>query len=485
MLPTIVKQHEYTGSRAVEGKGHETDCCVRRSRRRRVTMISFRWLLSTFIQYIFSFYEYCQQLIKKYFTGKVITFDTGKRVIVGKQIAEGGFSYIFLAYDAASATTARAQQTRRTNVKQPPQQNYALKRIHCPDTELIDRCRYEADVHRDVMKQNSHVMPLYGFTIIQHDCFMLFPLCTESLRDMINRKNPYLKQQQQLTIASTTMAPISQIMVLQLFRQICHGVQALHKCGYTHRDIKIENVMILPNDQRRTSNALSTAVPPHLLIMDFGSAGPVELTIHNRKQVLEIVEQASQHTTLPYRPPELFDGGIRYNQSTGTTVLDYRAVDVWSLGCTLHAIMYGASPFECEFPVAPSTHYSNTVSGGGGGGASAATMGTIKIVDCTHLSILGNVPVPKYVPIASWYDESIRNELLLPMLRPEPKERPKLDALIEMIERMIVQLGGANVDMPSIANGDNNNYHDGDHHRYRDHVEDVDSDGIALLSRMA
>jgi hypothetical protein len=32
-------------------------------------------------------------------TGTAITLDTGKRVILGKQIAEGGFSYVFEAFD--------------------------------------------------------------------------------------------------------------------------------------------------------------------------------------------------------------------------------------------------------------------------------------------------------------------------------------------------------------------------------------------------
>ena len=499
---------------------------------------SFRWVLSTIVQYILYFYEYCQQLLQKYFTGKVITFDTGQRVIVGKQIAEGGFSYIFLAYDASSSGGGSGgggsssggsrgnTHQRRTNIRkqQQPQQRqrqYALKRIHCPDTELIDRCRYEAEVHRDVMRTNhSHVMPLYGFTILQHDtCYMLFPLCTESLRDMINRTNPYLQPQSSSTTThrhnnnnnnnnntnslQPQLPPISEVMVLQLFRQICHGVQALHTCGYTHRDMKIENVMIVSSsssttsrqyNNKTTTTTTSSSSLPHLLIMDFGSAGPTTITIQNRKQILEIVELASQHTTMPYRPPELFDGGIRLNTSntntntnsstavpTTTTVLDYCAVDVWSLGCTLHAIMYGASPFECEFNTvvtapASTSPYTNT-------------MGNIKIVDCTHLSILGNIPVPKYVPISTWYSDSIRNELLLPMLRQEPHERPKLDTIIEMIDRMIVQLGGQITDMPSIANQNSRKdiTYDTEHRPYRDNVDvnDNDTDGIALLSRMA
>jgi serine/threonine kinase 16 len=321
---------------------------------------------------------------------------------------------------------------------------------------------------------------------------MLFPLCTESLRDMVNRLNPFLQSNKNNTSINSntgtgtnmTLAPMSELMALQLFRQVCYGVQALHICGYTHRDIKLENILIL---QQQLSSLSSTL--PHLVLMDFGSSGPLERTIVSRKDILETIEQASQHTTMPYRPPELFDGGIRLN-STGSNnaantnqVLDYCAVDVWSLGCTLHAILYGASPFECEFVQSSSlSHYQPSIGSGGG-----TTSSTIKIVDCSHLSIIGNIPLPKYPPISLWYTDTIRNELLLPMLQQDPLKRPKLISIVQTIERMIVQLGGTNIDMPliSMENDDytdhTNEYHV--KHQYRDHSDD--DDGIALLSRVA
>jgi serine/threonine protein kinase len=378
---------------------------------------------------------------------------------------------------------------------------------------------------------------------------------------MINRKNPFLQPtvfdpsththgttatSTTTTTAipriTTTMAPpITEVMVLQLFLQICRGVQALHTCGYSHRDIKIENVMIAssssssswqPSKSKFQSNSPSLQQTqqhpvPHLLLMDFGSAGPIEMTIHHRKQILQIVELASQHTTMPYRPPELLEGGIRWHPTNNTTtattltttavgnntntitntntptnntntmILDYSAVDVWSLGCTLHAIMYGASPFECEFNIASSNvtsrHYTTTSVSAN----STSTIGNIKIVDCTHLSILGNIPVPKHLPISSWYSASIRNDLLLPMLRQEPQQRPKLPTIIQTIEQMIVQLGGSVIsDMPSLVESDsantNNFFYETEHRPYRDNVNndnnddaDADADGIALLNRMA
>jgi serine/threonine kinase 16 len=469
------------------------------------------WLGSTVARYVLAFYDYCQQFLVTHFTGKVIQFDTGIRVIVGKQIAEGGFSYIFLAHETRPTVvvndTFKGRRSRQR--RNQPQTTYALKRIHCPDAEILDRCRYEADVHRAVMnnstsangtvsqKQQQHqqqlrqyVMPLHGFTILQQDCYMLFPLCTESLRNMVNRKNPFL-QSPTNPPSSTTFhhnintnmpAPISELDVLHLFRQICLGVQALHTCGYTHRDVKIENVMI--------RSQLPRSQIPYLVLMDFGSAGPLQVSISSRIDIMEVVELASQHTTMPYRPPELLEGGLQYTnqntQSGATTnpniILDYRAVDVWSLGCTLHAIMYGASPFECEF-IGPSNHNGNN--------APVIQKSAFKIVDCTHLSILGNVPVPKYAPISLWYSNTIRKELLMPMLQPIPNERPELSTIIHVIEQMINDLGGTITDMEEYSDSAAIDHpythtHSHSHPPYRDAISDTHdaTDGIALLSRI-
>lgn len=411
-----------------------------------------QWLASTISQFLRWLYDTISQLIRQR-TGATVTLDTGKHVVIGKQIAEGGFSYVFEAFDIASESKSRTTL-----------QHYVLKRIHCPDAESLDRCRYEAAVHRAAMP-HPHIMPLYGFSMVQDSFYMLFPYCIESLRDTINRHNVFLQSHAPRISSTSGAAPFPEVMALNLFRQICLGVQALHNCGYSHRDVKVENVMVLQKLPALQGNRSVSREMLHLVVMDFGSAGPIEQPVENRRQLLEVIEQAAQHTTMPYRPPELFEGGITLrNHTNGTVQLDYRAVDVWSLGCTLFALLYGASPFEIEF-ISPSHR-------------GAANTG-IKIVDCTHLSVIGTVPVPRHPPIASWYSESVHKDLILPMLNQDPQKRPKTADIIQAVDALITKLSGSVVDVSSSKGGGT---------RFRDDVyddhSDQDSDGIALLSRV-
>lgn len=97
--------------------------------------------------------------------------------------------------------------------------------------------------------------------------------------------------------------------------------------GYAHRDIKPGNIMI--SDDGLTP-----------ILMDFGSLAPSPLSITSRAMALQIQDQAAEHSTMPYRAPELFD--VKTD-----TVVDTK-VDIWSLGCTLYACLVGKSPFEAR-----------------------------------------------------------------------------------------------------------------------------------------
>jgi serine/threonine kinase 16 len=351
-------------------------------------MITLQQYISQWIHWIV---VWCQSFYDRWF-GTVLLLDSGIQVRIGHQLAEGGFSLVFRAVNASNHTIV-----------------YALKRIHCHDPETRQLCRDEAKVHRvllqdDINNNNAnYVMPLLGMTFDNQYCYMLFPYLPHSLRMEVNRRIfPNSNNTTQTISPSTAIPPWSELVVLELFSHILHGVAAMHASNYSHRDIKLENLLC------KGSN------PTHLvhpILMDFGSTGPLRRSFQTRRDVLEIADDASSHTTMPYRPPELFYGELRVggngNGNDGNDDdLDYTKVDVWSLGCTLFAILYGASPFECEF--------------------NSRNNGRIRIVDCSPLRVLAKVPSPPPdSPPSKWYSPEIR-QLIEWMLQKDRHERPTL-----------------------------------------------------------
>ncbi|KAL7557238.1 hypothetical protein ACA910_001903 [Epithemia clementina (nom. ined.)] len=429
----------------------------------------------------------------QHWTGPIITLDNGMQVRIGPQLGEGGFSYVFSATlvddgggggntnhnnhddddddDNHDLEAFKNKQQHAWLRQRYNQQQYALKRIYIgADPEIQQACLEEANVHHAAHHRN--LMPLLGFLKTSEYCYMLFPLCSHSLRDEVNRRTglfssprspqppPYNNHHKDDDNQDDTAAPWSELQVLQLFLRLCAAVQALHEANYTHRDIKLENVLIMTDDhfnnraaqqgQRSPNNNKTTSMTRTIMemqdepiLMDFGSAGPLTRPLSTRQDILSVVELAAQQTTLPYRPPELLDatGVLQVGQ-----ILDYRAVDVWSLGCTLFAIMYGASPMECEFlssslssrQFVPPQHR-------GGSGAGAGAVGRIlKIVDCTTLRILnGRLPEPPAdSPVAHWYSAELTQDLIPSLLQQDPSMRPSLPTLVSRLVQLIQARGG-------------------------------------------
>ena len=76
------------------------------------------------------------------------------------------------------------------------------------------------------------------------------------------------------------------------------------------------------------------------ILMDLGSLAPSPIAITSRSLALAVQDTAAEHSTMPYRAPELFD------VKTGS-IIDTKA-DIWSFGCTLYACLVGKSPFEAR-----------------------------------------------------------------------------------------------------------------------------------------
>jgi len=103
-------------------------------------------------------------------------------------------------------------------------------------------------------------------------------------------------------------------------KQMCHGLEAAHGVGVVHRDIKPQNVLIIPESGE-------------LKIMDFGIALPTKVS----GQDPSLTSAGTVMGTPHYMSPEQAQGKIA----------DFRA-DIYSLGVVLFECLTGALPFKGE-----------------------------------------------------------------------------------------------------------------------------------------
>jgi eukaryotic-like serine/threonine-protein kinase len=110
---------------------------------------------------------------------------------------------------------------------------------------------------------------------------------------------------------------------LQLFLQVCDGVQHAHQKAIIHRDLKPSNILIVEVDGKPTPR-----------IIDFGLAKVVSDSVANDTQVTQVGILLG---TPGYMSPEQADPGLQD--------VDTRA-DVFSLGVILYELLTGYLPFD-------------------------------------------------------------------------------------------------------------------------------------------
>lgn len=152
------------------------------------------------------------------------------------------------------------------------------------------------------------------------------------------------------------------------------------------------------------------------ILMDLGSIAPSPIAITSRSIALAVQDTAAEHSTMPYRAPELFDVKTGCNIDT--------KVDIWSLGCTLYACLVGKSPFEMR-------------SDETGGSLSICVLsGDWRFPD--EGTGDKNAQNKAALEPRSEINESIR-EVVRKCLKVEPTERPDVNELITMTEDILTK----------------------------------------------
>jgi non-specific serine/threonine protein kinase/serine/threonine-protein kinase len=112
---------------------------------------------------------------------------------------------------------------------------------------------------------------------------------------------------------------------LELFIQVCEGVQHAHQKGIIHRDIKPSNVLVSIEEDR-----------PVPKIIDFGLA---KATAHSLTEHSLFTELGQLMGTPEYMSPEQAEmSGLDVDTRT----------DVYSLGALLYELLVGSQPFESK-----------------------------------------------------------------------------------------------------------------------------------------
>jgi serine/threonine kinase 16 len=154
------------------------------------------------------------------------------------------------------------------------------------------------------------------------------------------------------------------------------------------------------------------------ILMDLGSLAPSPTPITSRSQAIAVQDQAAEHSTMPYRAPELFD------VKTGS-IIDTK-VDIWSLGCTLYACLVGKSPFEMRSDETGGS-LSICIVGGDWRFPDEGAGGKKKTRNQTGQSEDSEI------------SDSIR-EVVRKCLAVEPAQRPDVDELIDIVTRVVDEL---------------------------------------------
>mmetsp|Transcript_107402 Transcript_107402/g.245867 ORF Transcript_107402/g.245867 Transcript_107402/m.245867 type:complete len:346 (+) Transcript_107402:17-1054(+) len=304
--------------------------------------------------------------------GQSVRFQSGRRVTIVNQLAEGGFSFVFVARESGSG------------------KRVALKKMICQDDEAKESARHEAEMHRKF--QHDNLLPLVDSSFEPHpgvpsweNCWFVFPLCDCSLRDEITRR-----------VLGEELIPWGAEEFLKMIRGVCSGLLEMHRQGIAHKDLKPENVVL----RKDASGAVGTPI-----LMDFGSCSAAEIPLKSRRDAAREVDLAAQLCTMQYRAPELFDA-----PSEG--VLSYAKADVWSLGATVYCCLFGYSPFEVEFEEKPPCKP--------------------RQVDSGHLRVISGVPWPRGGPIVVPVP---MREVIPWVLTVDPGKRPGVQEVLDRLGR--------------------------------------------------
>lgn len=154
-----------------------------------------------------------------------------KNLQVEKLLGEGGYSFVFLVSNVEDSN-----------------EKYALKRMIASDASSEKEIEKEIQflqkfciapfpgTQKGPTQSKRNFVNFYGYSKVakksgKKEYFILLEFCENSVEDLLQKR-------------LDESNPLSEFQVLSIFRQICFATTICHKSGVSHRDLKIENVLI-------------------------------------------------------------------------------------------------------------------------------------------------------------------------------------------------------------------------------------------------
>ena len=158
-------------------------------------------------------------------------------------ISEGGYGYVYkvtLKSSKSGGNTSSSQiQNGRGASPFPPNTQFALKRMIIQDEEMVPKVQKEAEIWKRVGKHRNVVEYVDSELVYRFDAkrnvqviemLIVCSLCQGgfTLIDMIEQCN----------------GQIPEHVILTIMGDICAGVAHMHHLGISHRDLKVENILL-------------------------------------------------------------------------------------------------------------------------------------------------------------------------------------------------------------------------------------------------
>ena len=164
--------------------------------------------------------------------------------------------------------------------------------------------------------KNPFIIEVYDKCVISgHDGYVMEYVGMGSLCDVIHRQ------------------VMSDGLKMRYVREICMGMRYLHSMNIIHRDLKLENILVLSVSESDTRDAICK-------ISDFGTARETDIsnTLTMTQSKTMSMTMTSNIGTLLYMAPEILSGQSHYSQKA----------DIYSYGIVLCGIWNQQIPYSDE-----------------------------------------------------------------------------------------------------------------------------------------